>query len=504
MEARELEIFSEMCELAKHVQNYQQIVKAIMDKLSKTIDYTIAVILLLDEEEIITNTIYPSTKNFHDKTIELVYKNLPSDIKEKKQLTNLKKIIYEDIENSNTEKAEHDKVENFLIVPLMVRDELHGFFCITSGNKNIFTKRDKDILTIFANQSSILIDNTKLYAQTEQRIMEMSILHEVGKVLSSVLNLDRLLKIIVEKSGELTRANRISIMMYTPEKDKFIVKAHHNLPNEATNAFVLKNERITGFIASHKKPVLVNDITSTEPFNKICNTEHYETNSFMSFPLTIRYRVVGVLHVSNKINGSAFDNEDFELLETFISQATVAIENALLYGEMEQMAITDGLTHIYNHRYFQEELGREIKRATRYKLNLSLLMIDIDYFKQYNDKYGHPKGDQVLKKVAAIIKKCVRNVDIVARYGGEEFIIIVPETDMEDAYDVAERMRNKVSSEIFPGIEKNEDVKVTISIGVASYAGQGEKTKDKLIEEADIALYKAKKEGRNKVCMYNT
>ncbi|MBI5208308.1 MAG: diguanylate cyclase [Candidatus Firestonebacteria bacterium] len=503
MEHNELEIFNEMCELAKHMQNHQQIVKAIMDKLSKAVEYTAAVILILDEEEIITNIVYPSTKYFLDSSIKLICESLPQDIKERKSPENFKKIIYEDIENTNYDREEFNEVKSYYIIPLIIRDKTQGFLGITSGEENLFTKREEEILTIFANQSAILIDNAKLYSQTEQRIAEMSILHEVGKVLSSILNLDRLLNIIVERSAELSRATRVSIMLYDSEKEKFIIKISKGLPPEIIKDTVVhKNEGITGYVIDTKKSILVRDITKEEPFSNLRNKKNYVTNSFMSFPLVIRYHAAGVLHVSNKINGATFDNEDFELLDTFIFQARAAIENSMLYGEMEQLAITDGLTHIYNHRYFQEQLAREIKRANRYKLNISVLMIDIDYFKQYNDKYGHPKGDQVLKKVALLVKKFVRNVDIVARYGGEEFIVIMPETDAQDSYDVAERIRKKIMSEKFPDSNKEIDEKITISIGVASYSKNNEKTRDEIIEKADQSLYQAKKEGRNKVCQW--
>ncbi len=499
MDVKELEIFNEMCELAKHVQNHQQIVKAVMDKLSKTIDYTTAVIILLDEEEIIANVVYPSTKNFLDWSIHILYENLSQDIREKKQLGTFKRIIYEDIDLANYEKKEFNEVKSWYIASLMVRDKLQGFFGIATGREECFTKKDKDILTIFANQSAILLDNAKLYAQTEQRITEMSVLHEVGKVLSSVLDLDHLLKIIVEKSGELVRASRISIMLYSLEEEGFVLKFHKGLSHSITNLKSNKNSKITDYISKKKEAVLVKDITTEKPFDDLRNGGIYDTNSFMSFPLIIRFHIIGVLHISNKLNGTVFDEEDFELLDTFISQSNVALENAMLYEEMEQLAITDGLTHIYNHRYFQEELNREVKRSNRYKLNISLLMIDIDYFKQYNDKFGHPKGDQVLKRVAALIKKSVRNVDIAARYGGEEFAVILPETDKEDAIEAAERIRRRVELEKFPGLGKNEEINLSVSIGVASFFKEVEKTKMKIIEESDRALYRAKNEGRNKV-----
>lgn len=166
--------------------------------------------------------------------------------------------------------------------------------------------------------------------------------------------------------------------------------------------------------------------------------------------------------------------------------------------KLRELAYRDGLTGLYNHRYFQEILEREIKRARRYKKPLSLLMIDIDHFKKINDTYGHLHGDEVLKGLAQIFSESIRACDYAARYGGEEFSIILPETPLNGALNVAERLRQRVKNT--PIVLADQEIRVTISIGLAAYENtQIEITRSQLISLADKALYQSKMAGRDRV-----
>ncbi|MCZ6780000.1 MAG: diguanylate cyclase [Acidobacteria bacterium] len=166
---------------------------------------------------------------------------------------------------------------------------------------------------------------------------------------------------------------------------------------------------------------------------------------------------------------------------------------------MEKLATTDPLAQVPNVRFFQRRLEDEVRRTFRYKSPLNLVMIDIDHFKQINDTYGHPRGDTVIKELAANLQEAMRSVDLVARYGGEEFVVLLPQTDRQGAALVAERVRERAEKHRFPGLP--EDVHVTISVGVAHYDGQNEMRGQDLVDEADQALYEAKKKGRNQVVL---
>jgi diguanylate cyclase (GGDEF)-like protein len=188
---------------------------------------------------------------------------------------------------------------------------------------------------------------------------------------------------------------------------------------------------------------------------------------------------------------------DKEFLKTMVSQIGMSIENARLYQE----AIVDGLTGLYVHRYFEIQLSIEIKRAYRFGKNLAMLMLDIDFFKKFNDTYGHQAGDYVLREVAAIIKTRVRAADIVSRYGGEEMAIILPETDINGAYVIAETIRTIIESHEF--VFQQKKMQVTVSIGAAAIDNKAPITSEHMVSCADEAMYAAKKEGRNRVCLYS-
>ena len=209
--------------------------------------------------------------------------------------------------------------------------------------------------------------------------------------------------------------------------------------------------------------------------------------------------------------------DDLELISAVVNRAIekirLTVENKLLVQsltknkeELEQLnkvlrelAIRDGLTGLYNHRYFQEALDMELARSRRHKLSFSLLFIDLDNFKQYNDTHGHPEGDRLLKDMARMVCARLRSTDVVARYGGEEIIILLPETPKDNAVVCAENLRRMIASHPFPGRETQPLGIVSMSMGVAAFPEDGEDARQ-LIRMADDALYRAKKEGRNRVC----
>lgn len=180
-------------------------------------------------------------------------------------------------------------------------------------------------------------------------------------------------------------------------------------------------------------------------------------------------------------------------------QFALALRRVKLYVEIEKLAITDSLTGVHTRRYFWERFEEELKRSAMRKLTLSFLMIDVDFFKSFNDRYGHLAGDQILKEVAIIIKESIREIDIAGRYGGEEFCIVLPDTDRDRAYYVAERIRSSVENTPIKAYDVT--VKATVSIGLANSPLDGELANE-LMDKADWALFRAKKSGRNCICAF--
>jgi len=217
--------------------------------------------------------------------------------------------------------------------------------------------------------------------------------------------------------------------------------------------------------------------------------------SLVHIPLTAQKKVMGVL-VLCKRQSLAFVREAQAILDLVATQVTIVVDNARLYEATRQLAITDGLTKIYNHRFFQELFEKEHTRSDRYNTVFSLIILDIDHFKRINDTYGHLCGDEILKALAALVKSCLRSMDVLARYGGEEFAILLPETGGAEAFQTAERIRRAVESTTFMGTEQG--LNVTVSLGVAFYPSPDVHDRADLIAKADSALYEAKENGRNK------
>jgi len=240
---------------------------------------------------------------------------------------------------------------------------------------------------------------------------------------------------------------------------------------------------------------IVKDLASDERFAHL-SKKIQGVKSAVVLPLTVNERTEGVLILMNKKNRTEFGNYDLVFLGNLADHAAISLHNAQLY----ELAITDGLTKLFIHRYFQNRLDSELIRAKRYNSNISLLMLDIDHFKKVNDTYGHQEGDYVLKKFAKIISDHIRKVDIAARYGGEEFAIILPETGITGAEQVAEHLRYLIEKEEFTIDGKN--VSITASVGVSCW--DKVVSKEEFIEQADRALYQAKHEGRNRICKFSS
>lgn len=213
-------------------------------------------------------------------------------------------------------------------------------------------------------------------------------------------------------------------------------------------------------------------------------------------PMKSKNILNGILILGPKIHGGDFSNDEKEFLTDLSKFAAIAVENSRLY----LMATLDRMTRLYIHHHFQERLLEEIKRSQRYGTPLSLIIADIDHFKQLNDTYGHQQGDIVLKELARLFKENLRKVDIPARYGGEEFAFILPDTDLANASDVARRLRQTVEEYEFTG--QVEPLRLTISLGVVEYDIHRDLDKDRFIKRADMAMYRAKKSGRNRVAIF--
>jgi diguanylate cyclase (GGDEF)-like protein len=225
----------------------------------------------------------------------------------------------------------------------------------------------------------------------------------------------------------------------------------------------------------------------------------------MSVPLIINDRKIGVLNIADKVIGGSFDENDMKILKSMASHASVALERTGFYQKSEDLrkiSVTDSLTDLFNRRFFQDRLTEEIERAKRHTQSLSVIMLDIDSFKNYNDTYGHQAGDEALRMIAGIIRNSVRNIDVVARYGGEEFAVILPMTEANAAREIAERIRSGVASRYYPDESHRSAVKLTTCLGISCFPQDADSLFD-LVGNADKALYLAKVSGKNRVSVFD-
>lgn len=261
---------------------------------------------------------------------------------------------------------------------------------------------------------------------------------------------------------------------------------------------IISETGLFGLAYQERRPVVIEN-PAEHPLEKTTPTVRPIPRQILSLPLIRAGGVMGVLSVMNKEEGG-FSPEDQDALMTLCVNAAIAIDNARFLEETEKRAVTDSLTGLYNHREFQRRLNEEAERASRYGNEFSIMMVDIDHFKIFNDTYGHPVGDAILKEIVKVIQRCIRTVDFPARYGGEEFTIILPETIGESAIKVAERIRRTISDTAFT-TPSGHRAHLSVSIGISSFPLDGSR-REELIIAADQALYFAKRDGRNRVCRY--
>jgi diguanylate cyclase (GGDEF)-like protein len=225
------------------------------------------------------------------------------------------------------------------------------------------------------------------------------------------------------------------------------------------------------------------------------------TDFFVTIPLKAKDKVIGAILVDNIFNKKVITKTDVRMLAMFASHAGLAIENSRLYEETVYLSNTDWLTKLWNYGKFHQHLSMELERAKINETSLSLVMIDADNFKNYNDTLGHMRGDEALRKISLVLQAKSRKCDIAARYGGEEFSIVMPHTSKENARLFAERLRNEVEKTFADETEIDPAHRVTISCGIATYPEDAD-NKSELISRADLALYEAKHAGKNRTCLY--
>jgi len=323
-------------------------------------------------------------------------------------------------------------------------------------------------------------------------------INQLARGFNSTLELKEIINYAIQALPQMLSAGKCSIFLYEQETEEMVMVAHNHKEafygNQDCELRISINEdQMLTRVIREGRSLLIKDI---EKELGVKNRSKYASKSSMITMLKLRDQFLGVINVNDPIGRECFDDKDFTVLLNINEHLATAISNARLFAHTKMLAMTDGLTGLYVHRYFQEVLEKEVIRAERYQQPLTLLMIDIDHFKRVNDTYGHQTGDAVLKGISKILKQHLRRSDYACRYGGEEMALVLTQTSMDGANNTAERIRDKIQKETFVYDEK--EIHVTVSIGVSEFAvGMN---RPQLIELADKSLYEAKHSGRNRVC----
>lgn len=328
------------------------------------------------------------------------------------------------------------------------------------------------------------------------------LLSELCISMESILDADKLIVFFVNKLAEIFKVNRVSFMLLDESKGELFVQAAQGLNTAAEEARLKLGEGFGGQVAREGRPMLVKNVETEFPYLSKNRLSRYLTKSFVILPIKIKERVTGILSLTDKKDQGIFTDEDLHILTLMARSIALYIENIKLSEKNKSLSSFDPLTELFGHRYFQEQLIEEVNRAERYQRPLSLIMLDIDNFSNYNQDFGYASGDSVLKQLAKIMKENTRNIDFASRYGPEEFTVLLPETSLKEAVAVAERIKEKIAHSIFTQ-DRTSSLgmsRITVSIGVVQH--KVGLSNEELIHRGTSALQEAKQKGKNCVCVY--
>jgi diguanylate cyclase (GGDEF)-like protein len=377
-------------------------------------------------------------------------------------------------------------------VPILDKEDLLGVLYAETTRQNDFRPDDVQLMQTLANQVANSIQKARLYARTQNHLQAMTTLQSVSQVVSSSLDRDEILHNVVHLLQDTFGYTYISI--YLLESDTLHLGAQVGYPEDMVIHDIPVRSGVAGRTVLTQQTQFISDVSQDSSFLRAST----EVKSEICVPLIRENVVLGVLNVESA-SGTPLNESDLDLLNAIAGPITIAIDNARLHAQVKTLAMTDAVSGLYNRHAFEDMLLIEIQRAVRYGLPLSLIIFDVDSFKDYNDTWGHPAGDERLRGIAGLIRTSQRTNDIAARYGGDEFAIILPSTNKEGAYQFAKRLCDATRNST---TEKPIDGKgipgYTISMGFATFPQDGD-TLATLLLAADQAALTAKRLGKNQI-----
>jgi diguanylate cyclase (GGDEF)-like protein len=339
-------------------------------------------------------------------------------------------------------------------------------------------------------------DTRPLQQLLERRNEELASMIEIGKALTSSLEIHEILETIMKQVERLIKPKAWSLLLVDKDSGDLTFEIAVSPVAERLKGFTLKRgEGIAGWVALHGQPLLIPEVSKDERFAVHVDKKLlFTTRSIVCVPLKIKKQVIGVIELINSLDELDFDESDISLVSAIADFAAIALDNARNYERISELVITDDLTGLYNSRQFGQLIDEEINRSRRYLEEMSLVFLDLDHFKSINDTHGHLVGSRMLGEFGKLIGRHIRSSDMAARYGGDEFAIILPHTDKIQAVKMAENLLAVMKKTRFAS-DDGVEIALTASFGVASFPVDADNRAD-LIRAADIAMYNAKDSGR--------
>ncbi len=438
-------------------------------------------------------------------------------------------VLVTDIEQDNRfSRLNHNRyyTKSLLSAPLKL-GKVKGVININNkSNKEPYNEKDLTLLSMLVNHLNSTVENSKLFEEIEggrkelkkletdkkilteintlldKELQDIRVSYEINRILNSDLDYTQTINAVIELIESSVDYHFCGVLLLD-DKQEAELMVSIKYPASESDLAAFKAKTIDTYYQLSGYNILLEKIALNRtdgPAILVSEDKKNKNviNSFHAIPLNMKNKSIGLLAVSHS-RPEAFGREELKLLSNIAEHSILAINNAALHKRIKKLSITDGLTGLYVYRYFQDKLEEELRRAQRYQEQLSVIIVDIDGFKKINDTHGHLAGDMVLKEISQILRNVCREVDSIARYGGDEFVLILPQTEREGSFYLAERARKTVKNYEFqsPG---REPIKLTVSCGVASLAADI-KDKENLIKKADDALYRAKNEGKNKTAL---